>query len=555
MNCVIYSRVSTEEQDNERAINELKEYAAYKKYNLLEVFEEKVTGTSKALDRIEFSRMLEFINANEVNVILVWELSRVGRKMSDVINTVEYFNERKINIYAKKENMNTLNEHGERDIMTTLLIGILSSFAEVERDTFKKRSRSGIRANVLKGGSGTGVIKAYGYRKEKKMLVIDEDEAKVVKQIFEKFLSGLGTTQIANYLNNNLTPTKFNKIFNSKSVKLKKEPKKGSDFKWVDGTVYSILKNSIYCGKRKHMGEVFEIEAIISMEDFEKVQALLKSKYNKVGINRKYPNLFKAKIICGKCGRTYFMHRRADKKDYAYKCLSKRYHESCGNVSVNIDKLVNCVYPLIISQIEFGLTHDNSAILNDLNKAIEIKEIEINNTISELEKTSKDEKRLLELLLKDTISTETYTERYNELISEKTRLTTNLSRLKEELEISASTMSKVEHATDIDVTTLNRTLPNIDVYKQFVSDYIDYIKVYEVKNLGKLNKEFTNKQDIAILIELKALLNPHPYFTIISQRSKKQLIVNGETAEGILSDINNSDLDYIGIMAGDMITL
>ena len=54
MNCVIYSRVSTEEQDNERAINELKEYAAYKKYDIIGIFEEKITGTTKALDRIEF---------------------------------------------------------------------------------------------------------------------------------------------------------------------------------------------------------------------------------------------------------------------------------------------------------------------------------------------------------------------------------------------------------------------------------------------------------------------------------------------------------------------
>ena len=106
--------------------------------------------------------------------------------MSDVINTVEYFNERKINIYAKKENLNTLDEKGERDIMTTLLIGILSSFAEVERDTFKKRPRSGIRANVLRGGSGTGVIKAFGYKKVGKMLVVDADEAEIIKVIFER---------------------------------------------------------------------------------------------------------------------------------------------------------------------------------------------------------------------------------------------------------------------------------------------------------------------------------------------------------------------------------
>ena len=145
MNCIIYSRVSTEDQDNQRQIQELTEYCTYKKYKLLGTFEEKVSGASKAADRIEFGKMLKFINEHEVHHVLVWELSRLGRKMVDVINTIEFFTERKINIYSKKEGVNTLNEKGEKELITNLLIGILSSFSEMERETIKLRSKSGIQ--------------------------------------------------------------------------------------------------------------------------------------------------------------------------------------------------------------------------------------------------------------------------------------------------------------------------------------------------------------------------------------------------------------------------
>jgi DNA invertase Pin-like site-specific DNA recombinase len=104
MNCVIYSRVSTTDYDNERQIHELKEYIEYKKYKLLGVFEEKVSGASKAADRIEFSKMMKFIDENEINNILVWEFSRLGRRMVDVVNTIEHFTEKKLTSSLKRKN-------------------------------------------------------------------------------------------------------------------------------------------------------------------------------------------------------------------------------------------------------------------------------------------------------------------------------------------------------------------------------------------------------------------------------------------------------------------
>ena len=124
MDCVIYTRVSTNVQDNKRQIEELEKYAEYKQYNVLKIFEEIITGASKTTERTAFNQLNDYINQNEIKCVLIWELSRLGRKMSDVITTIEDFSNKKVNIYSKKENLNTLNAKGEKDILTNLCSNI-----------------------------------------------------------------------------------------------------------------------------------------------------------------------------------------------------------------------------------------------------------------------------------------------------------------------------------------------------------------------------------------------------------------------------------------------
>jgi DNA invertase Pin-like site-specific DNA recombinase len=517
MNCIIYSRVSTEDQDNGRQINELKEYVKYKKYNLLAVFQEKVTGASKASERIEFSRMLDFISKNEVNHVLVWELSRLGRKMVDVVNTIEYFNDKKINIYSKKEGFNTLNDRGEKELMTTMLIGILSSFSELERETIKQRSKSGIRKNVMNGGSGTGVLKPYGFKKVGKKLVIDDKEEEIVKLIFTKYLEGLGTKQIANYLNEKNVPTRYNKLFSGKEIKLKHYQKKGSDFTWVDGTIYSILKNPIYKGKRLHKGETFEIDNIIDEETFDKVQLILKSKFNRKDINRKYTNIFKEKIICGKCGKSYFLHKRFNNNDNAYKCLSRRYNHSCGNPSISIDKLNNAVYNMMVSQVLNTAKINREQELNKLLTRLSNINIEIESSVNALSKINKQEKNLIKLRISESISMDNFTTLQNNLVAEKNLHDKKLEKLNLDKAEQEGLMEKLKNIDNLELTDVN-------LFKQYVNESIEFIKVEEIDHstFDFLAEEYPNKQDIILLITIKALFNDYQYKTIISQRSNIQ---------------------------------
>lgn len=381
MKAVIYARVSTQDkQENARQIRELQAYAEYKKMNVVEIFQEKISGRIRGADRTEYPKMVKFIDDHNVKTVLVWELSRLGRKMIDSLTSINELSQKKVNIYIKKENINTLDDSGQLNVMTTIIISVLSGFAQMERDSFINNSRSGIRDNVALGGSGTGIIKAYGFKKVEKKLVVDSEESEVVKTIFKKYLSGLGTTQIANYLNEQGIPTRFNKLFSNKIVKTRfGYQKKGSAYKWADGTIYSILQNSIYCGKRKHKGEVFDVPAIISEETFNTVQEKLRSGSNKADNARKYNNYLKELIVCGCCGKNYYMHKRADGRDNAYKCISKRYGEDCGNPSVNIDKLlkslyITCVPILFASRIK---TDAQTSIRSEIEKIdLDIKAVE-----------------------------------------------------------------------------------------------------------------------------------------------------------------------------------
>ena len=166
-------------------------------YNVIKVFSEIITGASKAIDRKAFSELVQFVEHNDVKHILIWELSRLGRKTADILNTIQYFSDKKVNIYSKKDNIDTLNPNGQPNLLSTIFCNLLASISEYERETIKQRSASGIRANVLRGGSGQGILKPYGYRSEHKKLVIDEEEKKVVELIFRLYLNGFGTSKIA----------------------------------------------------------------------------------------------------------------------------------------------------------------------------------------------------------------------------------------------------------------------------------------------------------------------------------------------------------------------
>jgi len=151
---VIYSRVSSEgnRQDTERQTNELIEYANKMGYEIVEVYEEKVSGYKKNEDRPIFSRMLEEIEKGTIDKVLVWELSRIGRSVIQSLQNIQLLTSKKVSIYIKNFNLETLNDDKTPNSLSMFMVQILFSVANMEAQLTKSRMVSGYRNHIKNGG-------------------------------------------------------------------------------------------------------------------------------------------------------------------------------------------------------------------------------------------------------------------------------------------------------------------------------------------------------------------------------------------------------------------
>lgn len=151
---VIYARVSStgERQSTERQIIDLREYAEYAKLEVREVFEEHISGAKKNDEREGLMNAIAYCKANNINTLLVSELSRVGRNAFEVLATVKDLVDNGINLYMQKEQLNLLDADGKPTMFAPIMIATLSTCAQLERENIKFRLNSGLKTYVAKGG-------------------------------------------------------------------------------------------------------------------------------------------------------------------------------------------------------------------------------------------------------------------------------------------------------------------------------------------------------------------------------------------------------------------
>ena len=144
---VIYSRVSSEgnRQDTQRQTNELIEYANKMGYELVGVYEEKISGYKKNEERPIFSKMLEEIEKGLIDRVLVWELSRIGRNVIQSLQNIQLLTDKKVSIYIKNFNLETLNEDKTPNALSMFMVQILFSVANMESQLTLSRMQSGYR--------------------------------------------------------------------------------------------------------------------------------------------------------------------------------------------------------------------------------------------------------------------------------------------------------------------------------------------------------------------------------------------------------------------------
>ena len=151
---VIYARVSSvgDRQNTDRQISDLLEYVNYQKLELSKVFEEHISGAKKNSERPVLQQAIEYCKANDVAILLVSELSRLGRNAFEVLATVKDLIDSGINLYMQKEQLTLLDSEGKPTMFAPIMIATLSTCAQLERENIKFRLNSGRRLYIERGG-------------------------------------------------------------------------------------------------------------------------------------------------------------------------------------------------------------------------------------------------------------------------------------------------------------------------------------------------------------------------------------------------------------------
>ena len=177
---VIYARVSStnDRQDTSRQIRDLEIYANSNSLKILKSYEEHISGSKKAQERPILRECLDFCISNHVTVLLLSELSRLGRNVDDVLANVRLCKDNHLNVYFQKEQLSIFNADGKEHPFLTIFIAVLATCAEMERENIKFRLNSGKAQFIAIGGK---VGRKEGYRKSDEQL--QEQYAGVIKQL------------------------------------------------------------------------------------------------------------------------------------------------------------------------------------------------------------------------------------------------------------------------------------------------------------------------------------------------------------------------------------
>ena len=262
--------------------------------------DEAMTGTKE--NRPQFQKLLSDCRAGKIDMVIVKSITRLARNTVTLLETARELKTLEIDIFFEKENIHTLSTDGE------LMLTLLASFAQEESRSASENVKWRIRKNFERGIPTGGGL--FGYRFKDGMLQVVPEEAEIVKQIFNNFLSGMGIAPIAKKLNREGVPTRRGNL-------------------WSKSTIRGILQRETYTGNlllqktyksdhitKKKMTNHGELpmyyvedshEAIIDRITFQKAQEELERRAEKFyrPSTRSEPYLFTGLLRCGICGRRY----------------------------------------------------------------------------------------------------------------------------------------------------------------------------------------------------------------------------------------------------------
>ncbi len=338
--CYIYTRVSTAIQVDgyslEAQKDKLRKYAEYQAYTIAGEYSDEGFSGKNIQGRLEFQRMLQDIQnrKDDVDYVLVFKLSRFGRNAADVLNSLQLMQDFGVNLICVEDGIDSSKDAGK------LMISVLSAVAEIERENIRTQTMAG-REQKAREGRWNGGFAPYGYKLADGQLLIAEDEAEVIRVIYDRYIhTNEGVSNVAKYLNDH--------------GYVKKIRQNGTIPGFSDNFVKKVIDNPVYMGKiaygrrrtekklgtrnEMHVVEQAEFpvydgihEAIISETDWNLAQEKRKKNaYRREKIRDvNHVHLLSGLLRCPDCGKPLYgniakAHNKDNKTRYYYYCKNTR---------------------------------------------------------------------------------------------------------------------------------------------------------------------------------------------------------------------------------------
>ncbi len=338
-----YCRVSSSSEDQLNSYMAQVTYYSHKFEDseteiLVDVYaDEGITGTRED-KRDEFQRLMQDCRRGKIDRIYTKSISRFARNTKDCLKNVRELKSLGITIFFEKENIDTANMTDE------MMITIMGGLAQEESVSISQNVRWSIEKKMREG---TYIISTppFGYRMIQQKLVICNEEAEIVRYIFDSYLEGIGIRKIAEYLNTKETarPDKANWSYITVRYILMNEKYAGNSlwhkFCTTDTLPYRAVINR---GQKEKYYFPDSHPAIISQEMFDRVQQLLCERT--LGVERG-EHIFQKRIYCGECG-TLFRIKHIKGKTYWLCRKHDMNADSCSISQIPETKLQNCFIAL-----------------------------------------------------------------------------------------------------------------------------------------------------------------------------------------------------------------
>lgn len=478
-----YARVSTDSDDQLVSLETQKNH--YERYIKARpdweyaglYYDEGVTGTKMA-KRDGLLRLLADCDRGLIDYIIVKSISRFSRNTVDSIETVRQLCEKGIYIYFEKENIDTGKMEGE------LLLSILSSLAESESHSIAENNKWGIQKRFQNGTFKIG-YPPYGYDNVDGQMVVNEEQAKIVRWIFQAVLSGKSPGTVARDLNEKGVPSK-----------------RGG--KWTGHTINGMIRNEKYTGdvilqktftddrfnRHVNRGEKNQYyvrdhhEAIVGHEDFDAANAIIEANGLEKGIHKeedKYKNRYamSGKIICGECGGTW--KRVKLNTHFGFACNTHVRDKSACSMKSIPEEPVKAAFVTMMNKLTWGRGRLLLPFAEMLKESRSSEFLGRLNELEELlEKNAERRQQIHQFFTKGLLDPAVYAEESDSLTEEADRLTSEQKTL--ESKISGGHEQQEALARLLKFTAKGTTLIEYD--EVLFTEHIDHIVVYERTEIG-----------------------------------------------------------------------